>query len=312
MTTGWVVALGLAATGLLAATLGWQRGRRAESARTVGSAFAVGRGLLRLLRLLQQHRGLSSGWLAGNGGFAGRMLARRQEIEEVLGDLVALVGRGRGLSASGLSPQRLGLFRRRWGDTVADLQQSTVEQNIAEHGFLIAEILEWLSSLAEGRFFGGGEDPLVIGIGRNFAQRLPALSEFLGQARAIGSSVAARQACSPVARVRLVFLIARAEAILAQAWEAGAANPAERPAAEAARKAVGAMTALVRTRMLLSSGIAVSADTYFEVATAAIDAVFAWAEDCGRDMEERIAMVQASSLAPAVPGLALGRGAANP
>lgn len=284
-----VLSLGAAALiGLAWAGVKRHAARVADARGGLQSALEACRLLLRLLMLLQQHRGLSSGWLAGNQSFGERMLARRREIDEVLPRLAQAIRKEQAGVANCLSANALRLFRFRWSETVAGLARGSVEQNIAEHGFLIGEVLEWLAGLGEARIALLAPEHVPMSLARNFAQRLPALSEYLGQARAIGSSVAARQECSPVARVRLLFLVSRAEAILSQAWEAAGANPAERGAAEAARRAVGEMISMVRTHMLLSRGVAVSSDTYFQVATRAIDGVFAWVDACGNDLEGRL------------------------
>ena len=115
---------------------------------------------------------------------------------------------------------------------------------------------------------------------RNYASRLPALTECLGQARALGTSVAARHGCSAVARVHLMFLVARAEALLNQANEVGARGAK----AEKAAIAVQQMARVIRTRMLLSSGISIAAQEYFDISTAAVDSVFAWIGECGGDL----------------------------
>jgi nitrate/nitrite sensing protein len=305
-----ILLLSLALGALLTLVWGLLRRRSArtiQARQTIHGALHACRLLMRLLMLLQQHRGLSSGWLAGNKGFAERMLERRREIDEVLPRLAVAVREEQECTCCCVSANALRLFRFRWGEIVAGLAQASVEQNIAQHGFLIGEVLEWLSDLGEARIALLASDHVPMSLGRNFAQRLPALSEYLGQARAIGSSVAARQGCSPVARVRLLFLVARGEAILAQAWEAGAANPAERGAADSARRAVGEMTAMVRTQMLLSSGVAVSSDRFFQVATRAIDAVFAWIDACGTDLEGRLAVAFSAPAGTRAPRLAFER-----
>ena len=85
-------------------------------------------------------------------------------------------------------------------------------------------------------------------LARIYLSRLPVLTECLGQARALGASVAARGACSAVARVRLMFLIARAEVVLGQAVTVCAGMPE----GERASAAVVEMARVVRERLLVS------------------------------------------------------------
>jgi hypothetical protein len=161
----------------------------------------------------------------------------------------------------------------------------SVEKSIAEHSLLIATALDWLDAFGEARVALSFSGRLPVGLVKNYAHRLPALTECLGQARAIGSSVAAKGKCSAVARVRLMFLVSRAESLLDQACgvSEGPANDADK-----ARVAVKSLAQLIRERMLSGDQVDVTADTYFTQATRAIEDVFAWIRDCGKVLEQRL------------------------
>lgn len=280
-----------------AGALGWWRwrGKAGASQQERGEALKTCRLLLGLLKLIQQHRGLASGWLAGDGAFLGRMAERRREVDQLLPRLVQAVAQEEGHARPCVTTQGFKLFRFRWREVVEGLPQASVEQSIAQHSMLVGELLEWLSALGEARIELAQDTDLPQGLVRNFAHRLPALSEYLGQARAIGSSVAARKGCSPVARVRLMFLIARAEALLTQALERGGSLGLGHPAAEGARRAVAEMAQVVRSQMLMSAGVTVSSDDFFRIATAAIDGVFAWVDACAQELERCLAVPPAPS-----------------
>ena len=79
-----------------------------------------------------------------------------------------------------------------------------------------------------------------------------------------------------------MFLVARAEALLNQANEVGGRGVK----AEKAALAVQQMARVIRTRMLVSSGISVAAQEYFEIATAAVDSVFAWIGESGVELKQ--------------------------
>lgn len=263
----------------LAAGLWFARQRRARAADTLNlhEALSCCDCLMRLLSNLQQHRGLSSGWLAGDKSFEGRMLGKRGDIEALFGELTPFVARECAQTRPCLTSHDLMLFRFKWRSLVDELARGNVEQNIAQHSHLISTVLDWLAALGEARIELCGGDCLAPGLVRNYAHRLPALSECLGQARAIGSSVAARHACPAVARVRLMFLIARSESLLDQACAAG--DPGS--LGGRAKSAVGVMATTVRMDMLAASGVTLSADAYFALSTRAVDAVLEWARDCG-------------------------------
>lgn len=259
-----------------------RRKKLVEQARhDIGDTLQACRLLVRLVGHLQQHRGMSSAWLAGDATFAARLHAKQAEIAALLPELVVAARREGKQPCPCLSTNDLSLFTYRWKTLLDELKGLTPEQSIAQHSQLIARALEWLAALGEARIEPLSEDARVSGAARNFAHRLPQLTECLGQARAIGSSVAARRACAPVARVRLMFLISRAETLLDQAnvaWNGGLPT-------RKCRLAVEELASTVRTQMLLSSGVAVSSSEYFALASRAIDAVFEWIDNCAGEVE---------------------------
>ena len=285
----WLILLLVA--GALAIVL-WQRhlNRQKNAQQNLGDALATTQQLFNLVIHLQQHRGMSGAWLSGDGAFLPRIREKQALIETFLPALQR-AARGEAKRHSPcFSGNEFSLFVFRWHDLVGSLASKQPEQSIAEHGYLIAQLLDWLAALGEARL-----EPLIgsaeqIGRVRNYAHRLPTLAECLGQARAIGTSVAARQACSPVARVRLMFLIGRAEALLEQASQAQDGGQATLRA----RAAIRELTHTVRTRMLLSDGISVSPDDYFSIATQAIDSVIGWVEEHGRQLQSLAGTVAAA------------------
>lgn len=243
-------------------------------------ALATCRSLLGLLAGLQQHRGLSSGCLAGDSRFEARMLQRRHDIEGLLPGLAPAFLREGEEACPCFAGNDWKLFRFHWQELLEQLPGSASDANVERHNRLIAQLLEWLAALGEVRLelpFASHLDPQLA---RNFAARLPALAECLGQARALGSAVAVRGGCTPVARVRLGFLLARAETLLA-----GAAAGCAGEAAAAAPSLVRAMAEMVRRDLLRGSELRISSETYFAAASRAIDAVFAWIEASGDSIE---------------------------
>ena len=261
----------------------WKRRLRriAQSAKDIPQNLKACKLLVALISHLQLHRGMSTTWLSGDAAFKQRMLGKQMQIAELLPEIVAAARREGNQSCPCLTGNDLALFSFRWKCLLDELPRLTPEQNIAQHGQMVNRVLEWLAALGEARIESLTHDAKTLGAARNFAHRLPLLTECLGQARAVGSSVAARRACTPVARVRLMFLIGRAESLLEQAMAAHDGGLITRQT----QQAVQAMAATVRTRMLLSSGVVVSSSDYFALATQAIDRVFEWIKVCGEDVE---------------------------
>jgi hypothetical protein len=182
------------------------------------------------------------------------------------------------------TPNDMTLWRHRWSLLVNELGGYSVEKSIAAHSNMIAILLNWLDALGEARIELPLSSVLSEGAVRNFSHRLPQLTETLGQARATGSGVAAQGSCPAVARVRLMFLVSRAESLIDQACAVDSQG------AVAAQK-VKSLALTIRTHMLSSQQVNVSAEDYFAEATRAIDAVFHWVRDCGHALEAQIGQV---------------------
>jgi hypothetical protein len=284
------VILASVAIGLLA----WRR-RRQPTAALAGWAQGVHTGqlMLALVRQLQQHRGLSAAQGAGEPGLAPALALRRDEVGRLLACLEGALAHG------GPSAQEFTAFRRHWQTLVDGAPGRSADDALARHDFLVATVLDWLGALGR-RHLAAGHDGRLTACAHDFCQRLPAAAEALGQARAIGTTVVARQGCSPAARVRLLFLMARAESLVAQA-AGDADDPCMRAVAVQARRAVAEMARVVRAQMLMRSGVCIGAEAYFALATRAIDALFDWIELCARELR--------SSRPQAVPGGVVGEAA---
>lgn len=270
--------------GLLAAVFGaglWlRRQRQAGAERAVAHSLAGCRALLALIAAFQQHRGMSSALLSGDRSFIAPLAGKAREIDNLLPELKPLAALESDAPHPCLTVNDLALFEHRWGRLREALGSLSVEQSMAQHSGLIAQLLQWLAALGEARLEPLFDDRRARDAVRNYASRLPALTECLGQARALGLSVAARGGCSAVVRVRLMFLIARAEHLLAQASNGASAGRC----AEDASAAVQAMAQMVKGRLLLRSGVDVPVQAVFEVASRAIDSVFAWAGEAGEPL----------------------------
>ncbi len=169
-----------------------QNRRPASLHDTLGSC----RCLLQLLTNMQQHRGMSTAWLSGDASFLLTMRERQATINALLPEVLHQARRESEDAIHRVLPLTMPVFFNSVGVTSVDsLASKTPEESVAEHSYLIATVLEWLAALGEARI-----EILIaeeqIGVARNYAHRLPVLAECLGQARAIGSAVATRGACS--------------------------------------------------------------------------------------------------------------------
>jgi hypothetical protein len=198
----WIIytMLALAIFILMALTMVHRRRNWINAEKSLDKTLAACRSLLALVGNFQQHRGMSSALLSGDQGFKARLDAKGYEIERLIPSLRE-VARDESLRAHPcLTLNDLALFQFNWGQLREKLVGLSVEQSIAQHSFLIDQLLHWLAALGESRVELLLADSGARGLVRNYASRLPALTECLGQARALGTSVAARRGCSAVAR----------------------------------------------------------------------------------------------------------------
>lgn len=245
-----------------------RQSRRRFASQAYRESITACRALLAMISGIQQHRGLSSAWLAGDNSFRPRLTALENDIAQRLPELQTAIRNEARQPAPCLTGNALALFSHHWRNLCDRLGELSIEQSVAQHTMMIEMLLKWLQALGEARIEPVVADAVRPQV-RDCLTRLPAITECLGQARALGMSVSTRQGCPAVARVRLMFLVSRAESLFKQVSDHG------RQATEATA-AFQHMARIIRTQMLQASGITISPQAYFSLSTAAIDAVFAW------------------------------------
>ncbi|MEC5398013.1 nitrate- and nitrite sensing domain-containing protein [Uliginosibacterium sp. H1] len=266
-----------------AALFWWQRRQHVAVQSRVGMARQDCEQLLELVKLLQQHRGMSSARLGGDTSFEAPLRERRRDIDAALGSLARTVKAEADMPRPCITHNELVLFRHRWNELIEKLPTQSIEQSIALHTQLIGRALDWLAALGEARIELPSQDRLPAPLVRNYTNHLPALAECLGQIRAIGAAAAAQRHCSPVARVRLMFLVTRATTLIGQAGGGSVES-----VTVLARQAVDSLLGTVRRDILTGSEVRIGAESYFATATSAIDAVYAWARHCGHQIGEML------------------------
>lgn len=265
----------------LLSLLWWRAGRRSQDPALWVQGLSDCALLLRLLALLQKHRGASSAWLSGDAALGERRRALQAEIDALWPAFAVLARRENAQVRPCFTVNDGALFHFRWARMLEGLAGSSAAEAMLAHTQMINRLLDWLAALGEARLAAGAEAKLA-GRVNDYAHRLPALAECLGQARALGSAAAAAGQCAPVARVRLGFLLARAESLLAAACRADQSTEAGQ-----AQQAVVRLLEILRQDLLAASPPRVSAQTCFAVATEAIDGVFAWIDAQGGMLQVR-------------------------
>jgi hypothetical protein len=245
----------------------WQRQRRHEGVQWCQS-------LQQLVMHLQRHRGLSSVYLNGDKSAAVRLAREREDANRLIHTLAQLPDSH--LSAADVLPKaQWQQFCHDWQQLCATLDTLGAADSIHQHTELITLALNWLRAIGEASLSRSSADHAWVSV---LVDQLPALSEALGQARAISAGIAVRGHCSAVARVRLAYLMTRIEGLAHTCRRALSADRhGHHPAMREGLSRIDAATQHMLTclRCQMSGNPSANGSDCFAVATEAIDAVFA-------------------------------------
>ncbi|MDO3387648.1 nitrate- and nitrite sensing domain-containing protein [Gilvimarinus sp. SDUM040013] len=215
------------------------------------------RNLRFLLSELQQHRGLSSGWLNGATELDSKIRKLQGDITRQKSDAsrssLWLAGNARWLS-----------IIDHWQRLEAGFNDLELDQNIKQHNALIQSLLYLIDDMAQSH------DLLLINVkGKplNFAWReLLIAAECVGQLRAMGTAVAASGECSVVSRIRLNYLCQKIDSATTTAWQT---MP---PQHEHKQKLIDLNHYVAHT--IIQREQAANAENYFALATEAIEGIY--------------------------------------
>ena len=169
------------------------------------SGIAPSRGLLRVVQLTQQHRGLSTAALGGKTDLESQRSARQAETEQAVEAFGALLPQlDESLRLRAEWEQVAGEWRALAKDVAG--RSVTGPQSFERHTALIAQALEFHGRVMDVSGLMRDADPDVHFLNAAALEKAPALSELLGQLRAIGSQALARQEVTPDQKARMLVL----------------------------------------------------------------------------------------------------------
>lgn len=225
-----------------------------------------------LLLDLQQHRGMVNAFLSGDSSFKQKIEQKQTAIGQDIAALDAVHGQGL-------------MTEKRWEGILNDWKilrtaclAMPAEDSFRRHSELIRAVLYLIGDIAERSQIAGM-------CAANFAlvdtlwTKLPAVAEGLGQARGLGSSVAAKGYCSSVARIKLRFLEEHVSEIMGRVNnELNRASLTQTASFVQTWKethmAVHEFLKLLDEKLIGSERPSIDAGHYFTAGTNALDAVF--------------------------------------
>ena len=236
------------------------------------------KGLRQLLEHLQQHRGLSTGYLGGDRSLKPKVDQTRASIHADLHNLDTF-----SLSCH----ERWESFTDHWSRLERSSLSLPVGDNIKQHNQLIANMLQLIEDIAAHHNLlfvthpGDGVSTLW--------RELLYTTEWLGQARALGTGIAATGQSTGVERIRLGFLCERIEALSSTAHtDLKGHNRSGLRSLKDAGQPVGVLLSVIETEFLSAAAPKLPAAAYFDQATKAISAQFAVVDEMLLALQQKV------------------------
>jgi len=304
------------------------RGVEKDLGRTQAELRGIGpsRGLLRVVQLTQQHRGLSATVLGGKSDLEPQRSGRQAEAEQAVETFSAL-------SRDFGSDARLqGDWERvvtEWRALAKDVAARGVSgpQSFERHTALIARQLALHDQLMDAAGLTLEAEPAPYFLTVATMQLAPQLSEALGQMRAIGALALARQELTPEQRASLLGLVDRSQR---EAREVAlnldkvfqldaAAKTALADDVARVQAALASAQRLTQEQVLGAAALNYASADYFKTMTESIDQVYGLQHKAGDFLETTLKVRQdenrqfewlliGSCLLLSLAGFALGRG----
>ena len=237
------------------------------------------RSVLEVIRLTQQHRGLSGGVLAGNAGLVTQRDAKKVEVLAALQAMVAATPR----AAGALAPESAAIASE-FADlaTAVDARSLPVAESFRRHTELIARVLRHLDAWLAFHGLTFEEEPAIHFLVDVTYRHLPALTEATGQARAHGTAMLTRRSPTAADRLFAAGLLENIAERLAAARtglsKAGGIDASLGARVQAALAAVDDETQRVieiaRRELVDAADLSFNAAGYFALTTRTIDAQF--------------------------------------
>lgn len=233
-----------------------------------------------IVQTVQQHRGLSAVFLGGNESVKDKMKEKQAEIE---GNITSLDEYLKSNNAVSSHTQQWNTLKEKWGKLKNDVGQLTGPESFNQHTKLIEEMLLLGSSIADSTNLTLESDLVHNHLARIITNDLIYSTEYMGQARAVGSNVLAAKKMTIDQKSKLLYLsqlmdnsLKRAEGSMNIILEAN--EEARQKISEDYNNSMNAARnfgQLIMGEILEKEELIYDSAAYFEEATKAIDTIYA-------------------------------------
>ena len=234
-------------------------------------------GLLKVLELTQQHRGLSSGVLSGNEELRPRLTKKTDELVQAMAAADRLLLAEEAPSAV----RRWTEVRGAWEALRGGGLQMLPRDNLLAHTALIRKIVLTLHDLGDDGNLTLDPSADTYYLIDNTLRRVPDVSERLGRLRAMGTGVLATKNLDEQRRFDISSQLGELNMAVLDLNEnferAASANPPIRPILGALGKEFNSATSVVIDQLenhVLKGDFQLASSAYFDIVTRTIDLVF--------------------------------------
>lgn len=250
------------------------------------------------MQYIQQHRGMTAAYLNGASEFKSRIMSKRQDVDKFFAQLQKTETElGEALKTTGSTSNLM----RQWKNIKANSLNQTAGEAIKTHSKLVADILALMTTVADSSEITLDPSLDTYYMGAALISSLPNLMENMGQARAVGSGIAAKGEFTQKSYVKISVLLSNIDNYATQLKSGLAAAVAENPTIkrdlgsmiEANNKAVAEMKLLLEDELIKPEKITISSEKVFSTASHAINGSYKLfdtiAPELSNIFEERIA-----------------------
>ena len=246
---------------------------------------------------IQQHRGMTAAYLNGATHFKSRIMSKRQDVDKYFTQLQQTENElGEALKTNGSTSNLI----RQWESIKANSMNQKTAEAIKHHSKLVADILALMVTVADNSEITLDPKLDTYYMGAALVITLPNLMENMGQARAVGSGIAAKGEFTQKSYVKLAVLLNNIDNYAGQLKAGLAAAVAENAVIkrdlgsmiDSNNKAVAEMKHLLTSELIKPEKITISSDKVFSTATDAINGSYklfdAMAPELSKIFNERI------------------------
>jgi hypothetical protein len=225
-----------------------QRKKREERLFRAGIQYL--KSMRQLLTHIQQHRGLTNGYLSGNTGVEADIERLESLIKKEIAEVEAVDDWIK-------VDTKWESIVDHWSRVNASFKHSDAEANLKQHNNLIANLLYLIDDVAYAHHLGKLG---LVGATDTDWRNLLFIAEYVGQARALGMGAVSRGHCSSVLRIQLNHLRTKIQNSINSTWP------------EVAQKDFRYFLRVIEEQVIIDE-TSISPADYFRLATSCIEHV---------------------------------------